>query len=101
MAAKVDALGGMLEETRRALAVLCVEDLEALAERAQRMLDEAGEWGAKPQKPIELLPEERAKLMREHLLLGDLLVATDENLGVLRRLEGRLRTDEVNSRWAL
>jgi len=33
---------------------------------------------------------ERAKVAREHRLLGDLLRATDKNLQVLRRLEGRL-----------
>jgi GrpB-like predicted nucleotidyltransferase (UPF0157 family) len=54
---------------------------------------------------IVLRGAERAKVAREHRLLGDLLRATDKNLQVLRRLEGRLhgreRAGEGNERWVL
>jgi hypothetical protein len=91
---------GLIEQTRGALATLDVQDLEELAARAELMLDEAASLGAWGHGSGET---ERAGIVREHRLLGDLLAATGRNLEVLRRL-GRDRRmlpacREVNRRW--
>jgi hypothetical protein len=74
-----DGWRGLIAETRQALAALRVDELEALAARAEAMLAECGVAST-----VEA--EERAGLAAEHRLLGDLLRATDGNLAVLRRL---------------
>jgi hypothetical protein len=45
--------------------------------------------------------QELVDLTRQHRLLGDLLLATDRNLAVLRRLsgDGDERTGRMRSRW--
>lgn len=99
--AGTDAWRGLLEETRLALATLRADDLEALAVRAQAMFEAASERG-----PL-VNGVERAKVARQHRLLGDLLQATESNLEVLRRLSGgasdrmrgRTRAGEVDRRW--
>jgi hypothetical protein len=79
---------GLLAQTRQALATLRAEDLEELAARADCMLSATvgDDWIrqriAKPQA------QELLDLRRQNRLLGDLLVATDRNLAVLRRLRG-------------
>ena len=99
-----DSWSGLLEETRQALSMLRVEDLEELSTRAERMFDAAAGLESRRQRRV-LRGAERAKVAREHRLLGDLLRATDKNLQVLRRLEGRLhgrtRAGEGNERWVL
>ena len=99
-----DTWSGLLEETRQALSMLRVEDLEELSTRAERMFDAAAGLESRRQRRV-LRGAERAKVAREHRLLGDLLRATDKNLQVLRRLEGRLhgrtRAGEGNERWVL
>jgi hypothetical protein len=100
-----DSWSGLLEETRQALATLRAEDLEELAARAERMYDAAGGLAPRRRQRPRIGGDERAKVAREHRLLGDLLLATDKNLQVLRRLDGRL--DERvcagggNERWVL
>ena len=93
---------GLLAETRQALSTLRVEELEELSIRAKKMFDLAA--GPMPKQGGVLSGSELGKTMREHRLLGDLLLATDENLQVLRRLQCRLHTrrdaDEGNARWA-
>ena len=100
-----DTWSGLLEETRQALSTLLVEDLEELSARAERMFDAAAGLESRRQQGTALRGAERAKVAREHRLLGDLLRATDKNLQVLRRVEGRLhgreRAGEVNERWVL
>jgi hypothetical protein len=99
-----DSWSGLLEETRQALSTLRVEDLEELSARAERIFDAAAGLELRRQGTV-LRGAERAKVAREHRLLGDLLRATDKNLQVLRRLEGRLhgrvRAGEGNERWVL
>jgi hypothetical protein len=102
--ARSDSWSGLLEETRQALSRLRAEDLQELAARAQAMFaanlerESAGQAQAKPSA------EELVEVAREHRLLGDLLLATEKNLAIMRRLQGRLsdRTydGEVNRRWA-
>jgi len=94
----------LLAETRQALSTLRAEDLEELAARAQSMFDASTPGGSAPrQGSPRASAGSRAQLAKEHHLLGDLLLATDRNLKVLRRLRGRLRdprhTGEVHSRW--
>jgi hypothetical protein len=100
-----DTWSGLLEETRQALSTLRVEDLEEMSTRAERMFDAAAGLESRRQQGTALRGAERAKVAREHRLLGDLLRATDKNLQVLRRLEGRLhgrvRAGEGNERWVL
>jgi hypothetical protein len=103
--AGTDSWSGLLEETRQALATLRAEDLAELAARAVRMYD--GAAGSEPRRRQRpgIRGAERAKVAREHRLLGDLLLATDKNLQVLRRLDGRLhervRAGGGNERWVL
>jgi hypothetical protein len=86
----------LLEQTRRALATLRAEDLEELAARADCMLSATvgDEWIR--QRIPRPRTQELVDLTRQHRLLGDLLLATDRNLTVLRRL--RERADEQSSR---
>jgi hypothetical protein len=95
--AEADAWCGLIAEARHALAMLRAEDLEALAIRAQTMIEAAGGHGP------EFREKERTKVVRQHRLLGDLLHATRQNLEVLRRLRGGTSghrdTGEVNRRW--
>lgn len=98
-----ESWSGLLEETRQALATLRAEDLEELSARAARMYDAA--TGLEPRRRPGIRGAERAKVAKEHRLLGDLLLATDNNLQVLRRLDGRLhervRAGGGNERWVL
>jgi hypothetical protein len=74
----------LLTAAREALATLRAKDLEELAVCAETMLRDAAH---------ESLPALRGaggtSLKSEHGLLGDLLVATDGNLQVLRRVCAR------------
>jgi hypothetical protein len=82
---------GLLAETHAALAALRVEELEDLSARAGRLRDAAG-----------LKPWERDGVVLRQRLLGDLLLATDSNLRVLRRLRDRSGGGgEGNARWVL
>ena len=80
-----EALVDLLAATREALATLRADELEALAARAEAMLERsrtAGAGGALPERV-------RAGAAAEHRRLGDLLMASDRNLQVLRRLYRR------------
>lgn len=98
-----DSWSGLLEETRQALSMLRVEDLGELSTRAQKMFDAAAVIGTRGQRGSGLGGAGMEKMKQEHRLLGDLLLATDKNLQVLRRLQCRLhsRVDagEGNVRW--
>lgn len=93
--AETDGWNDLLAQTRQALASLRAGELEELAARAETM------FGV-----FELVPDEegRTELVREHRLLEDLLLATDRDLAVLRRLRGdagdRAGAWKVNPRWA-
>jgi hypothetical protein len=99
--AETDAWRELIEETRQGLATLRAEDLEALAARAQAIFEAGNGRG-----PL-LQGMERAKLAKQHRLLGELLLATEGNLEVLRRLRGgasdrtrrRARASGVDQRW--
>jgi hypothetical protein len=91
-----DSWSGLLEETRQALATLRAEDLEELAARAERMFDAAAGLESRRRQGPGIRGVERAKVAREHRLLGDLLLATDKNLQVLRRLDGRLHDGRLH-----
>jgi hypothetical protein len=69
---------GLLDETRYALANLRTEDLEELAERAQRALA----------SNVGVLPPDHRELAARHRVLGEVIAATGQNLNVLRRLRG-------------
>jgi hypothetical protein len=101
--ARTDSWSGLLEETRQALSKLRAEDLEELAARAQAMFAANIERESSGQVRSTPTSEELVEVDREHRLLGDLLLATEKNLAVMRRLQGRLsdRTydGEVNRRW--
>jgi hypothetical protein len=95
--------GGLLVQTRQALATLRAADLEELAARADCMLRATvGQEGIRQRIPRPQA-QELHNLTRQHRLLGDLLLATDRNLAVLRRLCGdkgdRTRAGKVNPRW--
>lgn len=83
--------------------MLRADDLEVLAARAQAMIEAANGRG-----PAVSL-RERAKIAKQHRLLGDLLQATENNLEVLQRLSGRtgdstrrrVRVGEGSGRWVL
>jgi hypothetical protein len=98
--AGTDLWSGLLKETRQALAMLRAEDLEELAARAERLFDADAGLESQQQQGSRLRQAELVKVAREHHLLGDLLLATDKNLGVLRRLLGRTHAGEVDPRWA-
>jgi hypothetical protein len=94
----------LLARTRQALANFRAEELEQLAARAEGML--AAERAVKLQgrgRPAER-GTKRAGLAQEHHLLGELLLATDRNIEVVRRLlvrfAGRDCGGEGRSRWA-
>jgi hypothetical protein len=93
----------LLEETRLALSTLCTEDLEELAARADCML--SATLGDDPVRQRIPRPHGREllELTKEYGLLSDLLVATDVNLKVLRRMRGHksghARVGEATSRW--
>jgi hypothetical protein len=91
---------GLLAQTRQALATLRAEDLEDLAARADCMLNATvGDDWIRQRIPRPQAAELR-DLTRQNRLLGDLLVATDKNLAVLRRLRGGEREGAgVESRW--
>ena len=96
--AGTDEWSQLLAETRDALTTLRTKDLEALATHAQRMLDETfGVDLARASEPATQRAE-LGNMTREHRLLGDLLLATDQNLQVLRRLRNRA-ANEVTSPW--
>jgi hypothetical protein len=93
---------GLLKQTRQALATLRAKDLEELAARADCMLSATigDDWIR--QRIPRPQAQELVDLTRQHRLLGDLLLATDRNLAVLRRL--RRDADErtagrMRSRW--
>jgi hypothetical protein len=92
---------GLLEQTRHALATLRAGELEELAARADCMLSATvgADWIR--QRIPRPQAQELAALTRQRRLLGDLLLATDRNLAVLRRLRGG--ADEgagrMRSRW--
>jgi hypothetical protein len=79
---------GLLEQTREALATLRAEDLEELAARADCMLSATvgNDWIR--QRIPSPQAQELADLTRQQRLLGKLLLATDRNLAVLRRMRG-------------
>jgi hypothetical protein len=95
--AGADTWSRLLTAVREALAGLKAEDLEALAARAERMLEAAYECGMLVPQP------ELGALKTEYRLLRDLLLATDRNIQVLRRACERKRSDadagEVRRPW--
>jgi hypothetical protein len=95
---------GLLAETRQALANLRAEDLEELAEHAERMLRSMRAWELARRGGLELRATARRRSMREHKLLGELLQATDSNIAVLRRLctggVDRVGAARESARWA-
>jgi hypothetical protein len=94
--------GGLLAQTRRALATLRAEDLEELAARADCMLSATvgPDWIRQVPRPEA---QELLGLTRQNRLLGDLLNATGKNLAVLRRLRGAecgvTGAGKAESRW--
>jgi hypothetical protein len=91
---------GLLESTRLALSTLRLEDLEKLAARAERILETTAVPG--PSAKLSLTPSQRRKVLDQQHLLESLLVATDRNLAVLRRLRGASalsRVSGLDSRW--
>jgi hypothetical protein len=74
----------LLTAASEALATLRAQDLEELAVRAEHKLRDAT-----PENLSALRRAGVANLKSEHRLLGDLLVATDGNLQVLRRVYAR------------
>jgi hypothetical protein len=95
----------LIEQTRHALATLRAEDLEELSERAEGMSDVNAGAGSHLRHQEGIHPVELADVMREHRLLGDLLVVTDRNFKFLRRLQGRNHDSmcacERDIRWVL
>ena len=90
----------VIEETRQALATLSADDLEALAVRAQALLEHvAGRARAGRTKRTAPLEQDMQRVEAGHRGLGDLLRATAGNLAVLRRLRDR-RSQEANPPWA-
>jgi hypothetical protein len=93
----------LLEQTRQALSMLRAGDLEELAARAETMF--AAPSALESPKPQDLAPcpTDRAKLTRERRLLGDLILATDLNRKILRRLQpialGRTQAVEGYQPW--
>jgi hypothetical protein len=92
---------GLLEQTRQALATLRAEDLEELAARADCMLSATVDDDSIRQRIPGPQAQEFVDLARHHRLLGDLLLATDRNLAVLRRLRGEAdeRAARMRPRW--
>jgi hypothetical protein len=90
---RAEAWEELLAATRQALSTLRAEELEELASRAEKMLEETA-----PTTTAQ------AGLKAEQRLLGDLLSATDRNLQVLRRLCARknasLAAEEGHRAWA-
>ncbi len=82
---------GLVDATRCALASLECDELERLASRAERMLDE------QQFQTTSFDSESRAmrSLVEQKRVLGWLLDATGRNLALLRRLSGR----EGDGRW--
>ena len=91
----------LLQETRLALTTLRAQDLDDLTARAESMSVATVGQDSIRQRIPNPGPRELLGVTREHRLLSDLLVATDRNLNVLRRLRGYSRTPagEANSRW--
>jgi hypothetical protein len=89
----------LLTAAREALATLRTQDLEELAVCAENMLRDAAQEGLPALRGAEI-----ASLRSEHGLLGDLLVATDGNLQVLRRVcarkSGSPAAGEAHRPWA-
>lgn len=99
----LDPWTDLLRQARAALSSLRAEDLEDLAGRAECMLEATVGDGAVRQRMHAPRMETMAGLARERGLLRSLLVETDRNLKVLRRMQpdGRagIRSGEVDSRW--
>jgi hypothetical protein len=96
----------LIEETREALATLRVEELEALALRAERefeLADDAREFertrersqGGRAATGAVRGGESLRKLAASHRMLREVLEATAGNLSVLQRM----RNGGTNSRW--
>jgi hypothetical protein len=94
-ASNTSDLAGLLAQTRAALAHLRADELEALALRAEQMLESTASATAASDSTLFLT----SPIHRERRLLADLLAATDQNLRILRRLHGGPAA-EGNSRWA-
>jgi hypothetical protein len=88
---KTDMWVELIDETRDALATLRVEELEALAMRAEREFELAEDAGVAAIRSEESLRE----LATNHRMLREVLEATAGNLAVLQRM----RNGEANSRW--
>jgi hypothetical protein len=97
---------GLAEQTRQALANLRADELEQLAARAQRMLDASGRdeargRGESDRRGAAAGGTARVGMLRQHRLLRDLLLATEKNMDVLRRVRsGGARARETSSPWA-
>jgi hypothetical protein len=89
----------LLTAASEALATLRAQDLEELTVRAEHMLRDAT-----PENLSALRRAGVANLKSEHRLLGDLLLATDRNLQVLRRVcarkSGSTAAGEAHRTWA-
>ena len=81
--AGAQALAGLIDETRRALATLNADELEELARRAEQL------------GRATLRGTEMRGLAARHRVLGELLEATSGNLRVLRRMRG----ESAELRW--
>jgi hypothetical protein len=93
----------LLEQTRQALSMLRAEDLEVLAARAETMFAAHPALDSPRPRDLEPSPSDRTKLTRERRLLRDLILATDQNRKILRRLHrtapGRMKAEEGDQRW--
>jgi hypothetical protein len=76
-----------------------------LSARAEEMSDVNAGAELHHRHKAGIHPVELADVMREHRLLGELLVVTDRNFKFLRRLQGRnhdsVRACERDIRWVL
>jgi hypothetical protein len=94
----------LLLEAQRALSSLRYEQLEELAGRAECML--AATFGSEAVRQSIPVPgsSELRQIGQQQRLLGDLLLATKDNLAVLRRSRrdglGMACEGEVDARWA-
>ena len=79
----LEALAGLIEETRKGLATLRADELEELAQRAQQL-------GRAALQGMDL-----REVVAQHRVLGEVLDATAGNLRVLRRMRG----ESAESRW--
>lgn len=92
--------GRLIEEARMALSTLRAGDLEELAGRAERMFGESVRGTQRRGKP-KLFGANLSCVTAQHRLLGNLLIATQKNLEVLRRMHTEARDERLAERGNL